>query len=726
MRVLRQVATMLAAAVTVAVPGFVTARNDARAETYSSDQADSALRAPAGLDGSDCKLPRAFPYTDSDGVTYNCIGSGSVGKWVRISGGGQASGSRSSVVSPTKSATSPGGLVGKTCSKSGLLRAVNGVNYTCAKTLRWVLAVKKSSAPGGLATTTSTTVARRPDPLADEYRAFSKALPRIVGDRPDDRQESAQVKLIYVVPKFATDRKRDTSGELSRYAFAANEWLASQNGGFGLRFDTFQGALDVGYLPLDLSKDEWYDIFLPSDGWRNGLSRMQEYLKRAGYPITVVRPNESQEILRQHKREKLYLLFYEAPRGTYSRTGAGFGLCWPTIDAINDGVALGGKALANDDGTSCGDLDIGRSNDAMSVRDMTQWLAKMNPLVDHVLQWMRWLPDCGYPRTPKDGERVKIPGVLDESKAWEIRGGFLRDLAEPNDPLSSAFAAGQWIDKYPKIDVRNDLYFHITSDKLASAGECNSDVSRHPLWDNLPLDRDSGRTMPRSSYDRPDDISGPQVKAVYVVRNGAADRMYDTSGDIERSVRQADAWLRAESGKGLRIDTFQGNVDVMYLPLPPGFENNSGDSCAGAPCPNERDFYTHLQSIGRVDPSKTYLFFYSGEVRGLFVCGGSRGGKAVLLNLTEDPTRCRDLNWTGKTTADFSWGLLALHEILHSLGAVCPSAPDYDGSSHSKAVGDIMAAGATGKVKLDPNRRNYWGNVPAGCTDVSQSPLFDG
>ena len=297
MRVLRQVATTLAAAVTVAVPGFVTARNDARAETYSSAQADSALRAPAGLDGSDCKLPRAFPYTDSDGVTYNCIGSGSVGKWVRISGGGQASGSRSSVVSPTKSATSPGGLVGKTCIKSGLLRAVNGVNYTCAKTLRWVLAVNKNSSPGGLATTTSTTVARRPDPLADEYRAFSKALPRIVGDRPDDRQESAQVKLIYVVPKFATDRKRDTSGELSRYAFAANEWLASQNGGFGLRFDTFQGALDVGYLPLDLSKDEWYDIFLPSDGWRNGLSRMQEYLKRAGYPITVVRPTDSQEIL---------------------------------------------------------------------------------------------------------------------------------------------------------------------------------------------------------------------------------------------------------------------------------------------------------------------------------------------------------------------------------------------------------------------------------------------
>jgi hypothetical protein len=35
-----------------------------------------------------------------------------------------------------------------------------------------------------------------------------------------------------------------------------------------------------------------------------------------------------------------------------------------------------------------------------------------------------------------------------------------------------------------------------------------------------------------------------------------------------------------------------------------------------------------------------------------------------------------------------------------------------------------MGARANGKVKLDPNRRNYWGNVPAGCTDASQSALF--
>jgi hypothetical protein len=57
---------------------------------------------------------------------------------------------------------------------------------------------------------------------------------------------------------------------------------------------------------------------------------------------------------------------------------------------------------------------------------------------------------------------------------------------------------------------------------------------------------------------------------------------------------------------------------------------------------------------------------------------------------------------------------------------VCPAAPDSDGAYHSKVEEDIMFARSKGNVKLDPNRRNYWGSVPAGCTDASQSPLFGG
>jgi len=740
MCIICQTAMSVAAVVTTVVP--------ATNPVHERPDVSMAL-SPSSLDGTSCNLPRSGTYTDPSGITYDCVGGGSVGSWVRVTSSSISSSTSSSTTTTVRlastttqaisvvnaAAATASSVEGKRCSRVGTTRTVRDQVFRCVrfgKSLIWRGRTSSSTTSTTTTSSTTTTVAARRDPLANEYEAFTKPLPRIIGDRPDDRSETAQVKFVYVVPAFATDRRRDVSGELARYAFEANEWLASQNGGYGLRFDTYQGALDVGYLTLNVTKDQWYDIFVPSDGWRNGLARLQENLKAAGYPITVIgnlSSGDQSGAKMRNRSEKLYMLFYEAAAGAYSRTGAGFGNCRPTIDAMNEGVGMGGAALAQDDGTSCGALDKGRMGTPSGSRSFTQWVAQHNPMVDHATQWMRWLPNCGFPATPKDGERVKIPGVIDESRAWEIRGGFMRDLAEANDPLADAFMGGRWGDKVPKLDDRNDLYFHITSDKLASVGECNSDTSKHPLWDNLPLDRDSGRTLRRSSYNRPDELTGPQVQAVYVLRNGATDRMYDTSGDIDRALRQADAFIRAESGKSLRIDTFQGKVDVMFMPLPPGFENTSADDCNRAPCPNEADFLRHLTSIGRADPAKTYLFFYSGETKGRFVCGGARRGKAVLLNLSETQgygqtgKHC-NLDWAGTTTDEFSWGLLAVHELLHSLGAVCSSAPDHDGTSHSRTPGDIMGAGAIGKVKLDPSRRNYWGSVPAECVDTSQSPVF--
>lgn len=231
------------------------------------------------------------------------------------------------------------------CARVGAVRTIGGLAHVCIRVGKQRIWIPRSTPAtttttvGGKGTTTTTvtttTIPSRRDPLKNEYDTFTKPLPRIIGDRPDDRGETTQVKFIYVVPKFATDRRRDVSGELARYAFETNEWLASQNGGYGLRFDTYQGALDVGYLTLDVTKDQWYDIFVPSDGWRNGLARLQQNLKDAGYPITVIGNLSANDAVAKNRvrSEKLYMLFYEAARGTYSRTGAGFGLCWPTIDA---------------------------------------------------------------------------------------------------------------------------------------------------------------------------------------------------------------------------------------------------------------------------------------------------------------------------------------------------------------------------------------------------------
>lgn len=642
-----------------------------------------------------------------------------------------ASTSKSSSVNAAVAGVGTGSALvqANSCSRVGSVRTVGRSRQVCRLVAGRRIWVNRPNTTVGN-TTTTTIKPAIVDPLANESATFTKILPRSMSERPDDRPERTQIKVIYAVPSFATDRGRDTSGEISRAVFAANEFWSRQNGGFGLRFDTFQGALDVGYMTVQTTKADWYNTYFSTPGagsaFRNAMSNFQTELVRAGYWTGPTVSNLSDSATRDSFRSgRLYLVVFEAPAGAYGRTGAGAGTCRSMIDAINDGVPIIGIATTGDDLRSCKSLDWGRFPAKGSVTDQNNWVSNYNAMIDHFAQWMRFLPGCGFPQTPKDGEPVRIPGVVDESKAWEIRGGFMRDLAEPNDPLADAFMGGRWNSKSPRFDVRNDLYFHITSDKLASKAPCNSDISRHPLWDDLPLDRDSGRTLLRSSYDRPDDITGPQIHAVYVVRNGATDMMYDTSGDIERSLRHADDWLRQESGKGLRLDTFKGRIDVTYLPLPPGFESRTGKDCNSVPCPNDQDFYAHLRSLGRVDPDKTYLFFYSGGLSGFVLCGGAGQGKSVLLNLEVNGRFCSDAKWTESTPTALSWGLLALHELFHSLGAVCPSAPETDGSYHSSVVNDLMHARAAGAVKLDPSRRNYWGDVPAGCSDLSRHPLFN-
>ena len=511
---------------------------------------------------------------------------------------------------------------GGPCKKVGQASSYKGKKLKCelnGSRLKWVYVSTKSKA--------SAPSLQGNDLLADDYALFSTPLPRSMVDRPDDGGESSpKVKVIYAVPSFAKDQRRDISGEIARGLFEVEEWRASQNGGFGLRYDTYKGALDIGFMTFESTQQQWYDRFYNTQtypGLRNGISHFQEDLKAAGWwKGPLISDSNDLANLEAAKIGDFYFVVFEAPAGAYARTGAGEGTCRSLTDATNDGVPIVGWTSIEGNGRACNQVDAGgRFNFKAAGVTQNQWIAKKYGMIDHFNQWMRNLPGCGTPTTPKTGQPVKIPGVTDESKAWEIRGGFNRDLSEPNDPNAAIVTSGVAVSSPPMLDPRHDLYFHITSDKLAGLGSCNSDISRHPLWDDKPLDRRSERTLLRSSYDRPDDISGQQFHAVYVVPFGTSDLMYDTGGDIERSMRNAEQWVRSQSGKNIRIDTYQGKIDVTYLPLPPGFKSISNGDCTKSPCQSDQEIYAHLNSFGRTDSGKTYIFFYTGAVANYALCG---------------------------------------------------------------------------------------------------------
>jgi PASTA domain len=82
------------------------------------------------------------------------------------------------------------------------------------------------------------------------------ALPRASADRPDDYR-GLQIHAIYAVPSDAPDRAFDTDGSIESSTNAYQTWLAAQTGGRTLRFDTFQGSLDVTFHRLPRSDAEY-------------------------------------------------------------------------------------------------------------------------------------------------------------------------------------------------------------------------------------------------------------------------------------------------------------------------------------------------------------------------------------------------------------------------------------------------------------------------------------
>ena len=73
--------------------------------------------------------------------------------------------------------------------------------------------------------------------------------------------------------------------------------------------------------------------------------------------------------------------------------------------------------------------------------------------------------------------------------------------------------------------------------------------------------------------DMPDDISGRQVHVLYVVASNGVDRQFDTNGVISRSVASWQTWLRGQTGgRGIRLDTYQGELDITFMRLTGAFQ----------------------------------------------------------------------------------------------------------------------------------------------------------
>ncbi|MFP5331108.1 MAG: hypothetical protein ACLGHX_01900, partial [Acidimicrobiia bacterium] len=154
--------------------------------------------------------------------------------------------------------------------------------------------------------------------VAEALQLFSRPLGRSGADRPD-QLGGHRFKVVYITAADGPDYRRDENGEIAEAVFWLNHTFAQQNGGFGLRFDTYEGALDVQHVQLDATLAELPSIFsTPASSNGGDRQRATRVLGENGIPVEPL-PVQSGGI-HNTGGDVAYLLVVEGSRGDYFGT----------------------------------------------------------------------------------------------------------------------------------------------------------------------------------------------------------------------------------------------------------------------------------------------------------------------------------------------------------------------------------------------------------------------
>lgn len=591
-----------------------------------------------------------------------------------------------SALTITPSTASPASAVAGKCSRVGAVRAISGVAHVCILVGKKKIWIPKSTR--GKTTTTRTTKSEKIKP----------GLPRSTVDRPGSG--IWDIKVVYATMMDGPDEFRDSNGQLAYVAERISDYFARQRPGYELRFDRFGGSIDVQHVKLGVTAAEFRAKFQrEGQGWEIP-QFIQASMAAAGLRFSWTGEDGSN---RYGLERRMYLLFLEGPRGL--KQGAEY-QCG-RVSELEAGALLTAVNLRNNAGAEC-DKVVEFESDPANKWWRLAWDA------------MRFIGHAS----------LELPGCHAE-RAAEIAAPIemrLENRLPANDVLSN-----QWnpppFGTEPVMDPKGMYYLNIRSGPYL--GNRCRDIRFSPFWAKDPKwwapplkESNSGE---RTRIDRADDSTEPQVKVFYLLPKGAIDRQIDLK--LSNMDKTANEWLRTQTGRTLRWDTYQNVLDVAFVQLDQTEEELWTDEissmpCAEVPCPTPDYLLGQLQARGLIAAHKLAVILYEGSASpvnpqlGGCYAGGSMVVAYQMCISSPIATPSRAVPVPNGTL-----GIRLLHEIFHTLGAVGESAPNGDGGyGHIRGdSNDIMAVGSRTGWEVDPGRDDYWGHGRTDLVDLTRS-----
>lgn len=216
---------------------------------------------------------------------------------------------------------------------------------------------------------------------------------------------------------------------------------------------------------------------------------------------------------------------------------------------------------------------------------------------------------------------------------------------------------------------------------------------------------------------RPNAVAGHPVHWVYAIPSDGQDRLASFGSVMQTDAELIDAWWRSQDGtRAPRGDLARFScglqLDISSVRLP-----QSGAQLASAETPFDL-IVGALIPRGFGSPVTKYVVYYDGPVSNADICGVGAGSPNGLGIATVNLQSC----------AGIATSFVAVHELLHAMGAVPNGAPNDcpapDDGHTCDTPSDVMYPSADetplSALTLDSGRDDYYGHS-AGWTDVQDS-----